>query len=170
MIDTEAQLRLQAYLDGELPEAEARSVANWLAQDREAVALLSELQQTRKALAGFETGIRLPESREFYWAKIEREILREPASAPLRERRSQFAVWRRLIPLAGAVLLLVLAGLTANWQLGLFDQRGLPEFKAALADPGAFTYRDQSAGATLVWLSYPAENEFADDEETVIIE
>jgi len=169
-MDTEAQLRLQAYLDGELAEAEARSVANWLAQDREAVALLSELRQTRKALANFESGIQLPESREFYWARIEREILREPASEPSRQRRSLFEIWRRLAPLAGTVVLLMLVGLTTGWWLGLFSRSELPEFKAALADPGAFTYRDQSAGATLIWLSYPAENEFAEDEDAVIIE
>jgi hypothetical protein len=27
----------------------------------------------------------------------------------------------------------------------------------ALADAGAFTYRDYSAGTTLVWFSYPAD-------------
>ena len=34
--------------------------------------------------------------------------------------------------------------------------------ETALADSGAFTYHDYSAGATLVWLSYPAEDEVAD--------
>jgi len=38
-MDLDSQLKLQAYLDGELPEAEARAVANWLAKDREAVGL-----------------------------------------------------------------------------------------------------------------------------------
>ena len=42
--------------------------------------------------------------------------------------------------------------------------------ETALADAGAFTYRDYSAGATLVWLTYPAENEVADDDETGRIE
>ena len=28
-MDFDAQLKLQAYLDGELPEAEAREIANW---------------------------------------------------------------------------------------------------------------------------------------------
>ena len=68
------QLKLQAHFDGELPEPEARAVANWLARDREAVALLAELRNTRKALKGFESDIKLPETREFYWSKIEREI------------------------------------------------------------------------------------------------
>jgi hypothetical protein len=41
--------------------------------------------------------------------------------------------------------------------------------ETALQDSGAFTYHDDSAGATLVWLSYPAENEIAevDDSESL---
>ena len=57
-------------------------MANWLARDREAAALLEELRNTRAALAGFEAEVRLPESREFFWSKIEREIQRLEAPAP----------------------------------------------------------------------------------------
>ena len=66
-MDYEAQLKLQAHLDGELPEGEAREVTNWLARDREAVALYGELRNTRQALVGYEVGVALPESREFFW-------------------------------------------------------------------------------------------------------
>ena len=71
-MDYKVQLKLQAFLDGELPEAEASKVANWIAGDGQASALLEELRHTQEALAGFEAGIRLPESREFFWSKIER--------------------------------------------------------------------------------------------------
>ena len=81
-MDYDAQLKLQAFLDGELPEAEASEVANWLARDREAAALLEELRNTRDALAGFEAGIQLPESREFFWSKVQREIQRLETPAP----------------------------------------------------------------------------------------
>jgi len=33
-----------------------------------------------------------------------------------------------------------------------------------MADTGAFTYHDYTAQATLVWFSYPAENEIAEPE------
>ena len=72
----EQQLKLQAYLDGELPDSEVRAVADWIAKDAEAAGLLAELKNTRGALAGFEAEIKLPESREFYWSKIAREIER----------------------------------------------------------------------------------------------
>ena len=70
MIEYQKQLKLQSYLDGELPEAEAAEVARWLSEDQEASALLTELRQTTQAMAGFEDGVRLPESREFFWSKI----------------------------------------------------------------------------------------------------
>ena|SRR6266850_1433089 len=162
----DSQLKLQAYLDGELPEAEAREVANWLARDQQAVALHAELRNTRKALAGFETGVTLPETREFFWSKIEREIQRqdqpqqEPQSIPFFARLQRF-----LVP-ASAVAGLILVGLIANEQFGLLSGAGGGEGKSALDDPGAFTYHDYSAGTTLVWLSYPAQNEFADNDST----
>jgi hypothetical protein len=37
--------------------------------------------------------------------------------------------------------------------------------ETAFDDSGAFTYHDFSAGATLVWLPYPAEKDIADDDE-----
>ena len=149
-MNEEQQLKLQAFLDGELSEDEARATAAWVARDPEATALLGELRNTRKALADFEPAVKLPESREFYWSKIEREIQRlEPAAQPV--RRPSLASWlgRLLVP-AGAIAVLVIAGLTAV-------NRPTPATDAALADAGAFTYRDQAAGLTVVWLSYPAE-------------
>ena len=81
-------MRLQAYLDGELPDSEAREAASLLAQDAEARALLAELKNTSAAMAGFELDIKLPESREFYWSKIEREIERQ---SPMIEPERKFA-------------------------------------------------------------------------------
>ena len=100
----ELQLKLQAYLDGELPDGEAREAADLLAQDAEARALLAELKNTRAALAGFEADIKLPESREFYWSKIEREIQRQsPMIEPERKFASPLAFFRRRLATVGAV-------------------------------------------------------------------
>jgi len=166
----EAQLKLQALLDRELPEAEAGEVAKWLEQDREAAALLTELRQTRAALTGFEEGIQLPESREFFWSKIEREIQRLEKPAAERVPAPFFARWQRFLAPAGAVALLAIVGLVALRQNGLPVLSGGAEMETALADTGAFTYRDYSAGTTLVWLSYPAENELAGDEEIGVLQ
>jgi len=69
-----------------------------------------------------------------------------------------------LVP-AGAVAALVLAGLLVNGQFGLLSGSGSAENRSSLDDPGAFTYHDYTARATLVWFSYPAENEIAADEQ-----
>jgi anti-sigma factor RsiW len=164
-MDREAQWKIQAFLDGELPEAEAREMAKKLAQDRESAALLAELRQTRALLAGFEEGIQLPESREFFWSKIEREIQRLETPAPAPAGIPWILRLRQLLVPAGAVALLAIAGFVATRQNGSSVLPGGAETETALADTGAFTYRDYSAGTTLVWLSYPAENESADDEE-----
>ena len=104
-MDYEAQLKLQAYLDGELPEKEAREVANWLARDREAVALFAELRNTRQALVGLEVGVELPETREFFWSKIEREIRRQAGPEPIARPSGLLATWRRFLVPAGALVL-----------------------------------------------------------------
>lgn len=153
------QLKLQAYLDGELSETEARQWTERLAHDPEAAALLMELRQTHEAVAGFEKEVRLPESREFYWSKIQREIQRqqqrvtEPESVP-----AWLAVLRRVLmpvtALAMVALITVMVG----------RQSSSHRSETALHDAGALTYHDFEKGATLVWLSYPADNEYVDYE------
>lgn len=159
-MNREQEQKLQAFLDGELPEKEAAEVANWIARDGDASALLAELRSTRQALAGFERDIKLPESREFYWSKIEREIQRfeNTKAEPVRQPSPWFALLRGALVPAGAFAALVIAGFIATNQFR--GARG-SEMETALADAGALTYRDYESGATLVWLSYPAENELA---------
>jgi anti-sigma factor RsiW len=164
-MDHNTELKLQAWLDGELPEAEARQVTQWLAQDREAASLADELRNTRQALAGSEPEVRLPESHEFYWSKIEREIQR--LETPARPAAAHgFGVWfRRFLVPAAAVAALVVAAVALLRPAAPFSST----VETALADPGAMTYRDDAAGTTLVWLSYPAENEVADNRDMDIV-
>jgi anti-sigma-K factor RskA len=156
----ETQLKIQAYLDGELSEREAQDIATLIAREQDASNLATELKNTRQAVAGFENGIKLPESREFYWSKIEKalEVSATPAS---RTKKADWAssLWRRLLIPVGTVAALAIAAL-----LTLSPHSGNPEMESAMSDPGAFTYRDFSTGTTLVWLSYPAENELAQSE------
>jgi len=148
------QLKVQTYLDGELPEDEAREVANLLARDQEAVALMGELRNTRQALVGSEIGITLPESREFFWSKVEREILRQENAQPQVRSTPFLARWRRLLIPAGALSALALAAF-----ITLSGGSPVSTVETAIADPGAFTYHDFSTGTTLVWFSYPAEDD-----------
>ena len=161
-MDYDAQLKVQTYLDGELPASEARDVANFLARDQEAVALLAELRNTRQALVGTEIGVTLPESREFFWSKIQRDILSQERGQPAKRPVSFFTGWRRfLIPL-GAVSALCLAAL-----ITLSGGSGVSLVETAVADPNAFTYHDFSTDTTLVWFSYPAEDDHAAPATTI---
>ena len=66
---------------------------------------------------------------------------------------------RRLLLPIGAVAGLVIVGVLTVQQ---FAGGARPiQVNALLADAGAITYHDQAQGMTVVWLSYPAENKFA---------
>jgi anti-sigma factor RsiW len=167
-MDYDAQLKLQAWLDGELPEPDTREMAKRLERDAEAAALAQELRNTQQALAGLEADLRLPESREFFWSKIERELRRLETPGPERASSPLLARWRRFLVPASGIALVAIVGLLALQQGGGLRLSGGTEMETTLADTGAFTYRDYSAGATLVWLSYPAEDEAADDEVGIV--
>lgn len=167
MMESQDQLKLQAYLDGELPENEAREVSARLAREQDAAALLAELQQTRDCLAGFEAEVKLPETREFYWSKIRREIERQ--EAPQSIAAPTPTIWARLrrylVPATG-VALLAIAGLIA----GRGGAPALVATETAVADSGAMVYHDYAAGATFVWLSYPAEDDVANENDDATLD
>ena len=167
-MDLETQLKVQALLDGELPKSEAKEVSRWAERDREAGALLAELRQTRAALAGFEGGVRMPESREFFWSKIEREI--ERAEAPAAAPAPLFTRLRRFLMPATAMALLAIAGFVATREAGWPLAPAGPEAETSEEDSDAFTYHDYTAGTTLVWLSYPADYELANEDEGAIVD
>lgn len=153
------QLKLQAYLDGELPSGEAQAMTDWLAQDTVARNLLVELTNTRAALLSHESEIKVPDSREFYWSKIHRQIEREEQLVPAIKSVSIMERIRRLLVPAGAVTAAMLGVMLVQQQLGHGGNAAL-EADGVHEDSEAFTYRDYGSGTTLVWLSYPAENEF----------
>ena len=112
-----------------------------------------------------------PESREFFWSKVQREIQRLETPAPKPAPTPLFAL---LAPVSGPRFGGRPAVHRREWcspgRLARSAARATAGIETALADSGAFTYRDYSAGTTLVWLSYPAENEVADDDEMGTIE
>ncbi|PWU07990.1 MAG: hypothetical protein C5B50_30485, partial [Verrucomicrobia bacterium] len=137
-MDYERQLKLQSFLDGELSEGEKREVANWLAQDKEATALLGELRNTRSAMVGFEIGLELPESREFFWSKVSRQIEALEPEPAVSSSPSWLRFLRRVLVPTAAIAALVLAAFLVTTQ-------SPPRYsgaETALDDSGAFTYHD----------------------------
>ncbi len=152
-MNEDLQLKLQAYLDGELPSGEARAVAELLARDSAARALLAELTNTRDAILSHEADIKVPESREFYWSKIRRQIDREEQAAPAIKTISFSERIRRFLVPAGAVATVAIAVMLT------FPGNSVNgDAFTDVADADAFTYHDYESGTTLVWLDYPDEN------------
>jgi hypothetical protein len=150
MINQDSQLKLQAFLDGEMPSREAAEVRDWVARDREASALLDEMRGVDAVMAGHEAHCKLPESREFFWSKIEREIERQERTVPVRP--ASWFSWLRqhFVSVSGAGLVACLCGLMAIHLGGAPSQLG--EMELASDDMGSYTFRDQQEKVTMVWL------------------
>lgn len=113
-MNPEDQLKLQAFLDGELPPDEARALSALVEHDPAAAALLAELRTTRQALRSGEAPAAITESREFYWSKIARDIERHERRSPARPP-SGLLGWLRLLVLpATVVVVLVIVGLSLH--------------------------------------------------------
>ncbi|MGA4577804.1 anti-sigma factor family protein [Limisphaera sp. VF-2] len=155
------QLKLQAWLDGELPESERQAWAVRWAEDPQAQALLEELRLVQGTLRRFDEGqLRVPETREFYWSRIARAIEAgagpAPAPAPVTRGLWQWLLeWKRWLAPAA-----VLASLAVVLTLSLpgHGQSDYPEVHVSQADNYATTYRDDERLLTLVWFSYPPES------------
>ena len=165
MIDQDSQfLKLQAYLDGELSAQEKAEVSDWLAKDREAQLLLAGLRDTNAALKCYEAEIKLPESREFFWSKIEREISREKTTPVVRQRFS-LAAWlqRHMVPVSGVAVACV--ALLLVLQLSPTGSQ-VAEIELSSNDMGVATYRNQQEKMTMVWLYDKSDSEFTDSDST----
>lgn len=154
------QLKLQAWLDGELGESEVRRVAQAASDEAEARRVVAELRAVKSAFAGAEMARAVPDSREFYWSKIQRQIQLEARQAEAAAPASPgwLRAWRRLlVPLAGvsvaagAVLLSVKHAPqpTAAPALAVANYDDVTATSDAM---DTMTFHDQSTGLTVVWL------------------
>lgn len=150
-------LRIQAYLDGELTPEESRSAEVWLQSYPDAQKVLSELRQTNRLLAGNELSATLPETREFYWSKIEREISRHEAKKDVDDAPVLARWWVRfLLPSAGVAILILLALFFAKplvtGQLASYFH----EIETPLEEASAISFHSQAAAMTVVWIDSEA--------------
>jgi anti-sigma factor RsiW len=155
-MNEQTNLKLQAYLDGELPPAERQQMAAWLEQDAEARALLAELGRTAAVVADFGRELKLPEAPDFYWSKIRRDIERESRTGPETEGIGLIWVRRWLFPVGAAAAVVVGVFLSSSAR-----EAAGPSFTNT-SEALAFTYQNYETGTTLVWLDYAGENDFSD--------
>ncbi len=111
----EEQLKIQAFLDGQLPPDEAVSIADLLQRDSAASALLAELRATRQAVRSAQAPVVLTESREFYWSKIARDIARSERRFPVRPKPNLMGRLRILVLPIAALVVLVIVGLSLHF-------------------------------------------------------
>jgi anti-sigma factor RsiW len=159
-MNQEVGTKLQAYLDGELTGRDAQEVAALIEGNAEASALFGELQQTSTMLKGNEPEIRPPESREFYWSKIEGQIERLDAAPASGAPAWVLFFKRHLGALSGVAVAAALVFFIAA-QMNIVPPSLLEEIDNPLDDVGTFSFRSESQQMTLVWISNP----FADAEE-----
>ena len=106
-MNSETQLKIQAYLDDELDAGEARKLASQISTDPLARGLYNELKNTREAVSQNEPVVRLEESRDFYWSKIRRGIEAAERDSKLAQAARPASSWwvKFLAPIAGTVAL-----------------------------------------------------------------
>ena len=163
------ELKLQAWLDGELPPAEAEEIRRRAAADPEAARLLAELQNIKAAFLQNEPTVAVPETRQFYWSKIERQIQREAVArpAPGLSWAERFRRW--LAPLAGAATL-------ATVLLVALNQSAPPVLNQVSDMAEGFktrTFRDDSAGINFVVFhetAQPSDGRIRDDGSSFVTE
>jgi hypothetical protein len=161
----ELNLKLQAYLDGELPSRECAEMAALIEKDASARALYTGLKQTAATLKGNEIEWRLPESREFFWSKIEREIQKLESSPAVRPVPAWLAFVRRHLAAVSGVGVAAALVLVAAFQMNMLPVAShdlFEEIENPIGDSSAFSFRSESQKMTMVWISNPSSS--ADEE------
>ncbi len=159
-MNTESKLRLQAYLDNEVSSSEARQIASWIARDAEAQGLYDELRATKSLLVpDNEQPALVPESRDFYWSKIQRQIERtEQLPAAPRAARPWWI--RLLVPAVGAAALALFVFTSVSTNPGrAVVQSGQSEISQT---DSSITFYSPKHRMTVVWI--PSETDAATSE------
>ena len=170
-MNQESEIFLQSYLDAELSERDARRARSLIAEDSNARALVAELRATKEVVRANQPEPKLPESREFYWSKIQREIQRLDVTEVKPHSGFLWRLRRLLAPLAGVALVVLLA--LSTLKTGVEDSAGhLAEVENLSEHTGAYSFRSHAEKMFVVWV-YDRNQEAAPDpelEEDLIIQ
>lgn len=168
-MNLEMKLRIQAWVDGELPEAESSQVRGLVERDAEARGLAAHLEAMHTAVVGNETEVKLLEAREFYWSKIRREIERldHIDAASSTEAGTWWAAWRRwLKPVVGTALVAAVA-VALTWAIlprDLGTDSFLTEVENLSDDVGSYSFRAPGENMFVVWVYDKTEPSGSDSE------
>ncbi len=157
-MNIELELKIQAWLDNELSANEAAEVAALVATNTEAQALAAELKSLKAFVHANEPALTVPESREFYWSKIERAIAQSEKVAPQSESAglSPIFAWARswLAPVAGlAAMIAVLIVIAPRSSEPEYSETDTPS-----EGGGVIHFKDPASGMTVIWFYDQAGN------------
>lgn len=150
----EQQLQLQSYLDGELSDREARKVTQLLAQNEEARNLFSELQFTKTALVENEPVFKLPETREFFWSKIQRDIRVAEAAPVQTSSGSPVFAWlhRYLMPVSLAAVVAIAGIFALSQTKPVQSAYSIGEIEALNGEMDSISFRSEAERMTVIYL------------------
>lgn len=171
----ELQLKLQAWVDGELTGEDARRMEALVAGDREAASLVGELRMTQTVLAQNEPERAVPASREFYWSQIRRGIERgelAPTTPTPTAPEGMAVFWgalrRFMVPASGLALVMLVAALSVK----LFSPTSLEEAVQMIEvenlseDMSSMSYRSHADKMFVVWVYSKDQPGVADEVES----
>lgn len=137
----EQALEIQAKLDGQLEPGRDREVDRILREDPAAAALRDELSFVRAAVRAHEPRVSVPESREFYWAQIQRRIAAEDVINSRGAKTGSLASWVRwLAPALGVAALALIITLRSG-------------SSSSLADASVMTFHSDNDALTIHWIN-----------------
>lgn len=157
MNENEIQLKVQAFVDGELTGRKAEALQQRINDDAKLQHLHAKLTQMRGLIADSELPRPLPESRDFYWNKIAETIEHEKRAGERAAPHTPASRWllRWLAPVAGVsalVLLLTLQQPTSP-DLGI-TLNSDHELEMSDDEIDVMTYNSDDDSMSIVWLDY----------------
>lgn len=160
------ELKLQAYVDGELSGDDARDIEKRLAEDSESRLLVNNLQGLRGILKANQPEVPLPVAGTFFWSQIERQIAARPSHSI---HHILNRLWLRWLFPAGLTALLAIGFLQfSNNNAG---RMMADEIETSLEDATFISFRSQSDGFSVVWVDTQAGRGMAaydnDDDEDI---
>jgi anti-sigma factor RsiW len=146
-------LKIQSWIDGELPADEAVEVGRLVAADPEAGAWARSLRALKTGIRGNELSRPVPVGREQYWGGIA-TALDDPLEATIKPDRKHRPWWLTVLAPLGAATAAVVALVLVGFPDPVPPQA--PQAYAEIVDPlddvSSFTFRSESEQMTVVWV------------------
>ncbi len=142
----ETMLDIQSSADGELSAYRQVEVARLLATDPEARQLHAQISSLRGVLRDHPSGLRVEDSRDFYWSQIHRRIQAEERVKERAEAAGMaMHVWRWLAPMMGVSAVIAVVALQPFM--------GGKEMSGSANQVTTVTFSSETDGVTIHWIN-----------------